>query len=441
MALQSYDGSVKGDRLSPVLLHDISKQIGDESGLYLAPNPIVLGLNSPNTYKVVLKFYNPLTCPIILNDIQLLMCPVLAQSPVKYYNDNILSSIPASTVSIRVDAYTNVVKADNVENFELAASSNTIELSALSTSNASHQHISGLTDAQGYKTQFGSLGVFYNDSAKRLNPVTIAFSDGLVLQSRKSCYFVFEVVSSSNNSGGFAVSAPVDFRAVNFTTTKSSGVLKRISNIWRSESLYRRINGQWVKDVLPSYVRDVLSIFYPYNPNGTPEEPEPPEPGDIPDVLYDGANWYISTIISDNVEMNWYGVAGLHDDTGERYLTIVTDNSQGPKFTLDVTEISQVRVSAYLVAGASTDGYSEMQFAVSVSNITEKQKVVVNKLNSMESGSVSKSCELVVNTSTLSGVQTISMNIGDYDGTGSNLAHYRYNCTGSARVLKIEVVK
>lgn len=260
MALTLYDGLIQGDRLSPVLLYDTTTDLSTEEGVYLAPRPIVLGLNTTRKYKPAIKFYNPLSCPVVINDIQLLMCPVLANSAVRYYDDTTLSSIPASDVSVRVDAYTTIIGENDVEVFEKAASSELIVLNALSGTNASYQYIAGTTHSSGYDTQFGSLGVYYNDSEKRLNPATISFGNNLIVQPRKGCYFLFEVEECSTDSGGFAISAPVDYRAVNMNTVKSSGIMIRNDARWQPSTLHRRINGEWVHEEMPGFVRDELSI-------------------------------------------------------------------------------------------------------------------------------------------------------------------------------------
>ena len=270
MALAAYNGTVKGDRLSDVLLHRKSQAIEDESGAFVAPSPIVLGLNSPMTYKIMMKFYNNLYCPIQFEDLQLLMCPVLSNTSLKYYEDTILPGIPASSVSIRVDAYTYVEHAGQSRQFELAARSNDISMNALARQNVSHQYIEGAADISGYNTQFGSLGLYYNDAQRRLNPVTIRFNN-LIILPMTHCYFVFEVVDCSNTLGGFAIAAREDERAINFSTIKSSGILKNQNGKWEPASFYRRQSGVWVKDNMPSYQRDTLQLTNPYNPNGTPE--------------------------------------------------------------------------------------------------------------------------------------------------------------------------
>ena len=260
MALTRYDGLIQGDRLSPVLLYDAGTDLSTEEGVYLAPRPIVLGLNTTRKYKLAMKFHNPLSCPVVINDIQLLMCPVLANGAVRYYNYTTLSGLPASSVSVRVDAYTTVIGENDVEVFEKAASSELIQLNALSATNASYQYIAGSTHSSGYDTQFGSLGLFGNDTEKRLNPVTASFGNSLIIQPRKGCYFIFEVEECSNDSGGFAISAPVDYRAVNMNTVKSSGIMIRDNARWQPSTLHRRVNGEWVHEEMPSFVRDEVSI-------------------------------------------------------------------------------------------------------------------------------------------------------------------------------------
>lgn len=438
MALTKYTGVVNGDKLSPLLLYNIDASLNEDISYSVAPNTITLGLNTPEKYKIAIKLFNTLPCPICVDDIQVLMCPVYSTKPVKYYNDSVLSSIPASEVVIQVKAYTEVIGEENVKSFELADTSDEITLSELSGVNVSHQYIAGEADSNGYDSQFGSLGVYYNDADKRLNPTTVSF-DNLIVQAYSSCYFIFEVVSSTNASGGFAVSATEDMRAINFRSYKSSGVMKRRDNKWEPTSIHLRENNKWTHQTLPGYIRDTLSIRYPYNPDGTPDsevEPEIPETPDVPTVVFDGTNWYIDNVTSNDVTMDWYGVASSSNHNSN--INVITNNYQGPIFSLDVTNLSSISVTATVQSATSIDGASSTDLIMNVGNTSVRETVSINKAGTLEAGSTTKTVKLSVDTSDMSGVQTISIKIGNYWGTGANIANYSYNCTGNATVLKIE---
>lgn len=434
MAMNKYSGIINGDKLSPVLLYHVNSLVDSDNSYSIAPNPIVLGLNTSNTFKIAIKFFNTLSCPVNVDDIQVLMCPVFANKPVKYYDDSKLSTIPASKVVLQVKAYTDVVGVNNINSFELADISNQITLNALSSVNSSNKYVAGDADANGYDTQFGSLGVYFNDSLKRLNPVKISFND-LVVQSYSSCYFIFEVVECTNSSGGFAISASEDTRAFNFNTCKSSGIMKRENSRWQPSTIYKRENNRWVHQVIPRYIRDELSIKYPYDPNSRAEgEPEIVEPS-APTVIYNGSTWSIP-VVSNKVEMSWFGLASSsrHDND----INIMENNSQGPKFNVDVSTISKLKVTANISVTASIDGATSTSIALQLGSEIVKENVAVNMMGTMEAGTKSKTVTLEIDTSQLTGTLLASIYLTDHYGDGANLAHYSYNCNGYGTVTKIE---
>lgn len=432
--LLPYQGIIQGDRLSKLLLYRIGQPESEDASYSIAPSPIVLGLNNPTKYKVAMKMHNSLSCPIQVDDMQLLMCPVYANKKVRYYDGTTLSSIPASNVNVVVRAYTTKLDANNEYAFGLVDTSDEISLSKLSSVNCSHKYVAGETDTSEMFTQFGSHGVYFNDEQKRLNPKVITFHK-LVIPEYSDCYLIFEVTSSDNASGGFAVCATDDMRAVNFKSNKSSGVMKRISDVWEPARMYLRENNEWTHQVIPGYVRDILTISYPYT-GGQTSGGGSNTPSTTPSVIFDGTKWNITDITSDKVTMDWYGVASKSNNGSS--VRVMTNNRQGPLFIIDVTSVSKVKVTAIITASASIDGASSMSLYTTVGTQTAKKGVGVNMGGTLQAGSKSETAIIEVDTSTLTGLQTVTIHIGDYSGTGANLANYSYNCSGNAQVLKIE---
>lgn len=269
--LTVYDGAVKGDRLSSLLLFDITKEKNEDSSYLTCPFPISIGLNTIRSYKLALKFHNPLTQPVIFKDFQVLACPIYTQNHIMYYTNEVLDEIPSSSLNLSVHAFTNDITENNELEFKEVDVSNEVEIQQTLKENACYQYIDQETTEEDYDTPFGSLGVYYGDDDNRcLTPVTFNF-DNLVVQPESDCYFIFESSEFTNENGGFAIQATEDFRSINIVPEKSGGIFKRLAGIWRHGKMYFRTGSQWVSDELPGCHSNNITTFYPYDKDGQSE--------------------------------------------------------------------------------------------------------------------------------------------------------------------------
>lgn len=441
MAFIEYNGVINGDRLSPVLLYDRDKEFGKDESLYYPPCSTVLGLNTYRKYQIAMKFYNPLTCPVSIDDIQLMMCPVYSRTGVKYYNDTVLSSIPASSLQVQVRAFTNVIEANNAVVFKHAATSHPVQLPKLSSPNACYQYVDGSSNPNGYDTQFGSIGVYWGDANGRcMFPQIISFSN-LVVQAQSDCYFIFDVLNPSDANGGFAIWNTEDFRAVNFNTLKSSGILKRVNGKWEVAKIYKRQGGSWVSQFMPDYVRDNIHSFYPYDPNGTPDEPVPPAPPtpSVPDVLFDGTRWYIPVTVNNHPTYSYVIYRNNSEDRGETF--VQEDKGKGPEFSIDLTGVTYLKFNTYLHAWNSVDGYSEATITIKVGSKSESVKFYSASWGSGQTAEYKQTQDIVIDTRDLSGVQNVSVVVGNYVGGGSHPEDCGYNCHTETKFNRIEAGK
>lgn len=438
--MRQYDGVINGDRLSPVLLHDITKPFGDDSALFYPVGSIILGLNRPRKYQIAMKFYNPLTCPISIDDIQLMMCPVYSSTGIKYYNDDVISSVPASSSQIQVRAFTNVVEADNALVFKHAATSNLIPLAKLSYPNCCYEYVDGRSNPNSYYNPFGSVGVYWGDAHGRCLSLKKITFENLIVQAQSSCYFIFDVVNPSDGNGGFAIWGTEDFRAVNFNTVKSSGILKRVNGKWEVAKIYKRERGTWTSKFMPGYMRDDVEAFYPYEPNGTPDEPVPPTPSPgVPDVIFDGTTWHVPVTVNNQPTLSYLVYSNNSQGVGENH--IKTDKGKGPTFSIDLTTVKYLKFNTYLHAWNSVDGYSQATITIQVGSKSEKVTFYSASWESGQSAEYKQTFDIVVDTSGLSGVTNVSVNVGDYVGGGSHPEEHGYNCWTETKINRIEAGK
>ena len=439
--MRQYDGVINGDRLSPVLLYDITKPFGDDSALFYPVGSIILGLNRPRKYQIAMKFYNPLTCPISIDDIQLMMCPVYSSTGIKYYNDDVISSVPASSSQIQVRAFTNVVEADNALVFKHAATSNLIPLAKLSYPNCCYEYVDGRSNPNSYYNPFGSVGVYWGDAHGRCLSLKKITFENLIVQAQSSCYFIFDVVNPSDGNGGFAIWGTEDFRAVNFNTVKSSGILKRVNGKWEVAKIYKREGGTWTSKFMPEYIRDDVEAFYPYEPNGTPDEPTPPTPPspEVPDVIFDGTTWHVPVTVNNQPTLSY--LVYSNNSQGEAVQDIQTDKGKGPEFSIDLTTVKYLKFNTYLHAWNSVDGYSQATITIQVGSKSEKVTFYSASWGSGQSAEYKQTLDIVVDTSGLSGVTNVSVNVGDYVGGGSHPEEHGYNCWTETKINRIEAGK
>ena len=438
--MRQYDGVINGDRLSPVLLHDITKPFGDDSALFYPVGSIILGLNRPRKYQIAMKFYNPLTCPISIDDIQLMMCPVYSSTGIKYYNDDVISSVPASSSQIQVRAFTNVVESDNELVFKHAATSNLIPLAKLSYPNCCYEYVDGRSNPNSYYNPFGSVGVYWGDAHGRCLSLKKITFENLIVQAQSSCYFIFDVVNPSDGNGGFAIWGTEDFRAVNFNTVKSSGILKRVNGKWEVAKIYKREGGTWTSKFMPGYMRDDVEAFYPYEPNGTPDEPVPPTPSPgVPDVIFDGTTWHVPVTVNNQPTLSYLVYSNNSQGVGENH--IKTDKGKGPTFSIDLTTVKYLKFNTYLHAWNSADGYSQATITIQVGSKSEKVTFYSASWGSGQSAEYKQTFDIVVDTSGLSGVTNVSVNVGDYVGGGAHPEEHGYNCWTETKINRIEAGK
>lgn len=438
--MRQYDGVINGDRLSPVLLHDITKPFGDDSALFYPVGSIILGLNRPRKYQIAMKFYNPLTCPISIDDIQLMMCPVYSSTSIKYYNDDVISSLPASSLQIQVRAFTNVVEADNALVFKHAATSNLIPLAKLSYPNCCYEYVDGRSNPNSYYNPFGSVGVYWGDAHGRCLSLKKITFENLIVQAQSSCYFIFDAVNPSDGDGGFAIWGTEDFRAVNFNTVKSSGILKRVNGKWEVAKIYKREGGTWTSKFMPGYMRDDIEAFYPYEPNGTPDEPVPPTPSPgVPDVIFDGTTWHVPVTVNNQPTLSYLVYSNNSQGVGENH--IKTDKGKGPTFSIDLTTVKYLKFNTYLHAWNSADGYSQATVTIQVGSKSEKVTFYSASWESGQSAEYKQTFDIVVDTSGLSGVTNVSVNVGDYVGGGAHPEEHGYNCWTETKINRIEAGK
>ena len=436
--MRQYDGVINGDRLSPVLLYDITKPFGDDSSLFYPVGSIILGLNRPRKYQIAMKFYNPLTCPVSIDDIQLMMCPVYSSTGIKYYNDDVIHSVPASSLQIQVRAFTNVVEDNNTLVFKHAATSNLIPLSKLSYPNCCYEYVDGRSNPDSYYNPFGSVGVYWGDTHGRcLSPKKITF-ENLIVQAQSSCYFLFDAVAPSDSDGGFAIWGTEDFRAVNFNTVKSSGVLKRVNGKWEVAKIYKREGETWKSKFMPGYMRDDIEAFYPYEPNGTPDEPTPPTPPtpEVPDGIFDGTTWYVPVTVNNQPTYSYLVYGKNNQAVGENDIRV--DKGKGPEFSIDLTNVKYLKFNTYLHAWNSIDGYSQATITIQVGSKAEKVTFYSASWGSGQTAESKQTLDIVVDTSDLSGVTDVSVTVGDYVGGGANLQSWRYNCHTETKLNRIE---
>lgn len=260
-----YNGRAKGDRLSTIILYDKEKAMNNYSHHLVFEYPIAFGINNTDKYKIGVMFRNILNTPVRVTSIKLLACPIYTSKEVLYYDDTILQNIPASSLTLRAHAYTNATE-NEVPTFKEVDVSSGVELNELTEENACYQFIDGNTSTTDYQTQFGSLGVYYDDE-RCMKSVTFSFTN-LVVEKTSECYFIFEGENYSNELGGFAVQLSQDFRAINYNTERSGGIKKMIDGIWKTCKLYFRKENKWVADEIPEAHEDNIETFYPYDVNG-----------------------------------------------------------------------------------------------------------------------------------------------------------------------------
>lgn len=432
--MTQYDGKVKGDRLSALLLYDTTKAMNDSAMLY-CPFPIGLGINTGHRYVLAFKFYNPLPCPVYIDDIQLMLCSAYATSSLKYYTDEVLTNVPASKEIVRVYAYTNVVSTNNTLQFKEADVSNAVELPAQTSPNSCYQYVNGATNPNGYDTQFGSLGVYSTSNVQCLSAKKFTFSK-LVVQSQTACYFLVKAASYTNAAGGLALWAPEDFRAINMHTTKSNGILKRVNGIWQVATIYKRQNGRWVKKQLPKIEEDTLTAFYPYDNQSTPtDEPTPPPAPAVPDILYDGVNWYVDVTLNNHPT---YSYVTYTNSPGQTF--IQTDQGKSIEFLIDVTTLKELVFTTWFNAWASYDGYSEATMKITCGTASKSVTFNTGPIPN-PNPSLTTIKDIIVDVNSLSGTQHVSVVVGDYKGGGCHPESEVYLCYTQTKVQYVKAVK
>ena len=185
-------------------------------------------------------------------------------------------------------------------------------------------------------------------------------------------------------------------------------------------------------------MRDDVEAFYPYEPNGTPDEPTPPTPPtpEVPDVIFDGTTWYVPVTVNNQPTYSYLVYGKNNQGVGEN--DIREDKGKGPEFSIDLTNVKYLKFNTYLHAWNSIDGYSQATITIQVGSKAEKVTFYSASWGSQQTAESKQTLDIVVDTSDLSGVTDVSVTVGDYVGGGANLQSWRYNCYTETKLNRIE---